>query len=77
MFGSIKELFVSLDSIAPQPGTLSGGMLVRNQEREERKMELRASRLTALSCSQLLSVALSCSQLLYVVRPQGKDSVEY
>ena len=42
MFGSIKELFVSLDSIAPQSGTLSGCMLVRNQGREERKMELRA-----------------------------------
>jgi hypothetical protein len=66
MFGSIKELFVSLDSIAPQSGTLSGCMLVRNQGREERKMELRASRLSALSCSQL-----------YVVRPQGEDAVEY
>lgn len=66
MFGSIEELFVSLGSIALKSGTVSGGMLVRKQGRAERKMELRASRLSALNCSQL-----------HVARPQGKDSMKY
>lgn len=66
MFGSREELFVSLDSIALQCGILSGGMLVRKQGRAERKMELRASRFSALNGSQP-----------HVARPQGKDSMKY
>lgn len=54
MFERIKAPFVSLDSTTMQSGTLSGGMLVRDQGREERKMDLRASRLTSLSCSQCM-----------------------
>lgn len=66
MFGGTKQQFVSLDSVALQSVEVTGGVLVRDQGREERKMELRASRLTALSCSQL-----------HVARPQGNDSMEY
>lgn len=44
MSEKIKEPFVSLDSTTPQFCTLRGGVLVMDQGREERKMDLRPIR---------------------------------
>lgn len=49
-----KEPFVSLDSPTVQSAALSGGVLLREQGKEERKMYLRAPRLTSLSGSQCM-----------------------
>lgn len=49
-----KEPFVSLDSPTMQSAALSGGVLLREQGKKERKMYLRAPRLTSLSGSQYM-----------------------